>query len=165
MKKVLVPGSFDPVTLGHIDLIKRAAAVFDEVHAVVMVNGAKVQSGMFSPEERLEILNIATRDIPNVKCALCDGLASDYTKREGIEFIAKGARNATDFDYEYSLFEIMKHFHEGIETVIFPATAALSYMSATYARERIRYGCDLSDIADEKTAALIKDIYERKEKR
>ncbi len=165
MKKVLVPGSFDPVTLGHIDIIKRASAIFDEVHAVVMVNGAKGQSGMFSPKERLEILRCAAREIPNVRCALCDGLASDYTKREGIEFIAKGARNATDFDYEYSLFEIMKHFHEGIETVILPAAANLSYVSATYARERIRYGCDLSDIADEKTAALIKDIYERKEKR
>lgn len=162
MKKVLVPGSFDPVTLGHVDLIKRAAGIFDSVHAVVMVNAEKRNSGMFTPEERLEILKTAVRDIPNVTCALCEGLASDYTKANGIEFIAKGVRNATDFDYEYSLAEIMKHFHEGIETVLIPSDPALSYISATYARERIRYGCDLSDIADTDTAALIREMYNAK---
>ncbi len=162
MKKALVAGSFDPCTLGHVDLIKRAALIFDEVHAVVMVNAEKRNSGMFSPEERLQILESAVKNIPNVKCAICEELASAYTMANGIEFIAKGARNATDFDYEYSLAQIMKRFHEGIETVLIPADPALSYMSATYARERIRYGCDLSDIADEKTAVLIKELYEAK---
>lgn len=162
MKKIaIVPGSFDPATAGHVDLIKRAAAIFDEVHAVVMVNAEK-NTGMFTAEERLAIIESATEDIENVKCAVCSGLASDYTKENGIGFIAKGVRNATDFDYEYSLSEIMKHFHEGIETVLIPSDPTLSYMSSTYARERIRYGCDLSDIADEKTAALIKELWEKK---
>ena len=162
MKKAIVPGSFDPATAGHADLIKRAARIFDEVHAVVMVNAEKKNSGLFTPEERLAILKCATKDIDNVKCAVCTGLASDYTKANGVGFIAKGVRNGTDFDYEYSLAEIMKHFHEGIETVLFPSAPELSYISATYARERIRYGCDLSDIADEKTAALIKELWENK---
>lgn len=163
MKKAIVPGSFDPATAGHADLIKRACRVFDEVHAVVMVNAEKANAGMFSPEARLDILKSLTRDIPNVKCAVCTGLASEYTKENGIDFIVKGARNATDFDYEHSLAEIMKHFHEGIETVILPSEPALSYISSTYARERIRYGCDLSDIADETTAKLIKALYEKNE--
>lgn len=162
MKKAIVPGSFDPVTLGHVDLIRRAADIFDEVHAVVMVNAEKRNSGLFTPEERLAILESAVGHLPNVKCALQYGLASDYTRKNGIGFIAKGIRNATDFDYEYGLSEIMKRFHEGIETVFIPADPALAYMSSTYARERIRYGCELSDIADEKTAALIAEIIERK---
>ncbi|MBQ2729323.1 MAG: pantetheine-phosphate adenylyltransferase [Clostridia bacterium] len=161
MKKAVVPGSYDPATLGHIDLIRRAAKIFDEVHAVVMVNAEK-PGGMFTPEERLAVLKSATAGIENVKCAVCTGLCSDYTKENGIEFIAKGVRNGTDFDYEYSLSEIMKHFHEGIETVLIPSEPTLSYISATYARERIRHGCDLSDIADEKTAELIRELWKNK---
>lgn len=162
MKKIaIVPGSFDPATLGHVDLIRRAAAIFDEVHALVMVNSAK-NTGMFTAEERLRIIESATRDIENVKCVTFGGLTSDYTKANGVSFIAKGVRNATDFDYEYSLSEIMKHFHEGIETVFIPSDPTLSYMSSTYARERIRYGCDLSDIADEETAKLIRELWEKK---
>ena len=164
MKKAIVTGSFDPCTTGHVDLIRRAAQIFDCVHAVVMVNAEKQNSGLFTPEERLLILRSAVSGIGGVECAVCTGLASDYTKENGIDFIVKGARNATDFNYEYSLAEIMRHFHEGIETVILPSAPALSYVSATYARERIRYGCDLSDIADEKTARLIKELYERKKR-
>ena len=161
MKKAIVPGSFDPVTAGHVDVIRRAAKIFDEVHAVVMVNAEKKNSGMFSPEERLSLLESAVKDVKGVKCALCSGLASDYTKEQGIEYIVKGIRNSTDFDYEYSLAEIMKHFHEGIETVFIPADPALSYISSTYARERIRYDCDLSDIADENTQKLIKEYFKK----
>jgi len=160
-KKAIIPGSYDPATKGHVDLIKRAAKIFDEVHAVVMINAEKRNTGMFSPEERLLILESATRDIPNVRCAVCCGLTSDYTKENGIGFIAKGVRNATDFDYEYSLAEIMKHFHEGIETVLIPAEPSLSYVSSTYVRERIRHGCDLSDVADSETAALIERLYKK----
>ena len=164
MKKAIIPGSFDPATLGHLDLAERAARIFDEVHVVAMVNSEKAGAGMFSPDERLAVLESLTRGIPNVRCAVCTGLASDYTKANGIEFIVKGARNATDFDYEHSLCEIMKHFHGGIETVILPSVPSLSYISSTYARERIRYGCDLSDIVDSETAALIKKLYTEKKK-
>lgn len=161
MRKAIVPGSFDPVTAGHVDIIRRASKIFDEVHAVVMVNAEKKNSGMFSPSERLSMLESAVCGIDGVKCALCTGLASDYTKEQGIEYIVKGIRNSTDFDYEYSLAEIMKHFHEGIETVFIPADPTLSYISSTYARERIRYGCDLSDIADTETQKLIKEYFNK----
>ena len=158
MKKyAIIPGSFDPATLGHVDLIRRAAAVFDKVFPVVVVNAEK--GGMFTPDERLEILSCACRDIENAECRTYSGLTSDFAKEVGARFIAKGARNSTDFDYEVGLSEIMKKFDPELETVIFPADPELSYMSSTYARERIRYGCDLSDIADEETAELIKKFY------
>ncbi len=163
MKKIaMLPGSYDPVTLGHVDVIRRAARIFDSVHAVVMINAEKAGSGMFLPDERLEILRCACRDIPNVKCALCCGLASDYAEENGVSFIAKGIRNPTDFDYEYGLAQIMKKFSEGIETIFLPADPSYLYISSTYARERIRHGCDLSDVADAETASLIEEIFRKK---
>ncbi len=162
MKKAMLPGSYDPVTLGHVDVIRRAARLFDEVHAVVMINAQKRDSGLFSPEERLEILKSALKDVSGVKCTLCEGLASDYAVENGIEYLVKGVRNGTDFDYEYSLSQIMKKFESSLETVLLPADPKLSYVSSTYARERIRYGCDLSDVADESTAKLIGEIFSRR---
>jgi len=162
LKKAMLPGSYDPVTLGHVDVIRRAARLFDEVHAVVMINAQKRDSGLFSPEERLEILKSALKDVSGVKCALCEGLASDYAVKNGIEYLVKGVRNGTDFDYEYSLSQIMKKFESSLETVLLPAEPRLCYVSSTYARERIRYGCDLSDVADEATAELINDIYSKR---
>lgn len=160
MKTAIIPGSFDPVTLGHVDLIRRAAKIFDKVCPVILINAEK--SGMFSPEERLQILKSACRDIENAECALFDGLTSDFAESVGAQFILKGTRNATDYDYEAGLSQIMKKFDERLETVILPATPSLAYMSSTYARERIRHECDLSDIADEETARLIGAIYRSK---
>lgn len=157
MKTAIIPGSFDPVTLGHVDLIRRAAAVFDKVYPVIVVNAEK--KGMFYPDERLKIMKSACRGIENVECRIFDGLTSDFAKEVGARFIAKGARNSTDFDYETGLAQIMKKFDSELETVFFPADPALAYMSSTYARECIRYGCSLSGIADIETEKLIRKFY------
>ena len=157
MKTAIIPGSFDPVTLGHVDLIRRAAAVFDKVYPVIVVNAEK--SGMFYPDERLKILKSACRDIENAECRVFDGLTSDFAKEVGAKFIAKGARNSTDFNYETGLAEIMKKFDPELETVFFPADPMLAYMSSTYARECIRYGCSLSGIVDSETEKLIHKFY------
>ncbi len=157
----IIPGSFDPVTRGHIDIVKRAAAVFDKVIVAVMANAEK-PGGMFSYEERLELLKCAVRDIENAECMLCDTLASDFAASHGARFFVKGVRSATDFDYEYSLANIMKKFDRNIETLFLPADPVLSHISSTYARERIRYGCDLCDIADSKTAELMMQLYSKK---
>lgn len=156
-----IPGSLDPVTRGHVDIIRRAAALFDKVIVAVTVNAEK-NSGMFTASERLEILKCAVRDIENVECLLCDTLASDFARGHGARWYVKGVRSATDFDYEYSLANITKHFDADIETILLPADPTLAHISSTYARERIRYGCELDDIADSKTAALIREIYEGK---
>lgn len=162
VKKIaIVPGSFDPVTRGHIDIIRRAAAVFDEVIAAVMVNAEK-PSGMFTADERLEILRCAVRDIDNADARLCSGLASDFAKQHGARYFVKGVRSGTDFDYEYSLASIMKKFDENIETFLIPSEPSLAHISSSYARERIRYGCSLEDIADSETAELILKLYNKK---
>ena len=101
----------------------------------------------------------ACRGIENVECRIFDGLTSDFAKEVGARFIAKGARNSTDFDYETGLAQIMKKFDSELETVFFPADPALAYMSSTYARECIRYGCSLSGIADIETEKLIRKFY------
>ena len=161
MEKIaLIPGSFDPVTKGHVDIVRRAAKMFDKVIVAVMANAEK-QKGMFSPQERLEILRCALRDIENAECLLCTGLASDFAVEQGAFYFVKGLRNATDFDYEYSIANIMKKFDRRIETVFLPADPTLAHISSTYARERIRYGCSLDDIADSETARLIMKLYNK----
>ena len=156
MKIAIIPGSFDPATFGHVDVIYRASKIFDKVYPVILVNAEK--TGMFTPEERLKILTSACRNIKNVECSLFEGLTSDFAKNVGAGFIVKGARNAIDFEYEMGLSQIMKKFDERLETVILPSSPVLSYVSSTYAREKIRHFCDISDIADETTANLIMNI-------
>ena len=166
MKRIaMVPGSFDPATLGHVDIIRRAADLFDEVYAVVMVNAEKRDSGMFSPAERRRILECACRDIPNVQCLICEELASDFAQKLGATYLVKGLRNGSDFDYEYTLAEIMRRFSPRLKTVFLPAAPALSHISSTYARERLRYGSDLSDVADAATARLMLEILSEKQNR
>lgn len=161
MKKIaIVPGSYDPVTLGHVDIISRAADIFDEVIPAIMVNSSK--SGLFAPDERLQLLRCACKDIPSVSPIIWSSLASDLMEKEGAGFIVKGARNATDFDYENSIAEIMRRFAPSADTIILPCRAELSHISSTYARELLKYGKELFDIADEETAELMKNLYEAK---
>ncbi len=163
MKRIaMVPGSFDPATLGHVDIIRRAAGAFDEVYTVVMVNAEKRDAGMFSPTQRRRILESACRDIPNVQCLICEELAAEFADKLGVSYVVKGLRNGTDFDYEYTLAEIMHRFSPRLETVFLPASPALAHVSSTYARERLRYGADLSDVADSATAALMLELLSEK---
>ncbi len=158
MKKIaIVPGSYDPATLGHIDIISRASNIFDTVYAAIMVNSEK--HGLFIPEERLEILNSACRNLPNVKPIIWTSLSSELIAQTGAKFIVKGSRNATDFDYEHSLAEIMRRFSPEADTVLFPSRPEYFHISSTYARELLKYGEDLSEIADPETAAIMKEIY------
>ena len=158
----LVPGSYDPATLGHVDIIRRAAALFETVYAVVLFNAEKRDSGLFTPEERLQILQCACRDIPNFQCCVCDGLTSDIAAELSATHYVKGVRNGTDFDYEYGLAEIMHKFSPNMETVWIPARPSLSHVSSTYARERLRFGCDLSDVADAETAQLMRELLSKR---
>ncbi|MCI8610976.1 MAG: pantetheine-phosphate adenylyltransferase [Clostridiales bacterium] len=163
MKRIaMIPGSFDPATLGHVDIIRRAAGAFDEVYAVVMVNAEKQNTGMFSPVQRRRILESACRDISNVQCLICEELAAEFADKLGVSYVVKGLRNGTDFDYEYTLAEIMHRFSPRLETVFLPARPALAHVSSTYARERLRYGADLTDVADPATAALMLEFLAEK---
>ena len=148
----MLTGSFDPVTAGHADLIARAARMFDFVYVAIMSNGEKdsVGHGMFTYEERLTLLietcrDLAEEGITNVIPELCVGLSSAYAAERGIRYIVRGARCASDFDYEYSLANIMKRFDANLETVILPASPEISCVSSTYVRELLKYGCPIGD--------------------
>jgi len=165
----MLTGSFDPVTAGHVDLLRRAAGMFDIVYAAIMSNGEKdsAGSGAFTYEERLAILNaacdsLADEGIRNVRPEICVGLSSEYAAQRGITYIVRGVRNAADFDYEYGLAGIMKRFDAGLETVFLPADPVLSCVSSTYVRELLKYGCPIGDAMPERAAELAVDFYRRR---
>ena len=138
MKIAIYPGSFDPITLGHLDIIRRAAQCFDKVHVCVMINCDK-KSPMFTPEERLDLICRSVRDLPNVEAELWSGLLVDYAVKKEAYTLVKGVRNATDFDQEYQMAAINKGICPQLETVFLPASAAYQHFSSTMVREMIRY--------------------------
>ena len=144
MKKIaIVPGSFDPLTAGHADVIKTAASIFDEVKVVVLANSEK--SGMFTPEERLRIARAAVEKmkdegVGNVSAHVFSGLTVDAAKELGASFVVKGLRSAADFDYEFGMAEITRRFGNGLTTVFLPSKPEFMHVSSTYVREIIRYG-------------------------
>ena len=144
MKIAVCPGSFDPITLGHLDVIGRATAIFDRVLVCVMSNGEK-DRGMFSPQRRLELARLAVRDLPNVEAELWTGLLADYARQRGAAFLVKGVRCGTDFDNEYQMAWINQGLKPDLETVLLPARPEFIYFSSTMAREMIRYGQDLKN--------------------
>ena len=139
MKIAIYPGSFDPITLGHMDIIRRAAACFDKVYVCVMVNCEK-KNPMFTAEERLELIRKSVAEIPNVEAELWSGLLADYAVEKGSRVLVKGLRNATDFDQEYQMAAINKGLCCDLETVFLPASAPYQHFSSTRIREMIRYG-------------------------
>jgi len=138
MKIAIYPGSFDPITLGHMDIIRRAAACFDKVYVCVMVNAEK-KNPMFTAEERLELIRKSVAGIPNVEAELWCGLLADYAVEKGSRVLVKGLRNATDFDQEYQMAAINKGLCADLETVFLPASGPYQHFSSTMIREMIRY--------------------------
>lgn len=143
MRVAVCPGSFDPITLGHLDIIRRAAALFDRVLVCVMTNGEK-DRGMFQPQRRLELVQMSVADLPHVEAELWPGLLADYARQRGAGFLVKGVRCGTDFDNEYQMAWINQSLSPDLETVLLPARPEFIYFSSTMAREMIRYGQDLT---------------------
>ncbi len=142
MTCALIPGSFDPVTVGHEEFIARAAALFDSVIVCVCDNSAK--NCMFTPEERYEFLKLVTEKYRNVRADICPGLLAEYAIKNRCDVIIKGVRNASDFDYENMLFAINRELAPDIETLFIPARAETAHISSTMVRELIKYGCDFT---------------------
>lgn len=138
MKIAIYPGSFDPITLGHLDIIRRAALCFDKVFVCVMDNCDK-KSHMFPAEKRLEMLCRSVEELPNVEAELYRGLLADYAREKGGHVIVKGLRNATDFDLEYQMAAINRGIWAELETVFLPASVEYQHFSSTMVREMIRY--------------------------
>ena len=152
----IIPGSFDPPTLGHYDIVRRAAMMFDKVYVVAFVNASKI--GAFSAENRLAMLRAAFEGLPNVEVDVSDELLAGYAKKKGVGVLVKGARNATDFDYEMSLSLINRSIEAELDTVIIPTKAEYQHISSTMVRELIKYGCDYSAAVPEGVAREIDKI-------
>ncbi len=135
MNKILAvcPGSFDPVTVGHLDIIKRAAKMFEEVIVVVMTNSSKHPS--FTAEERMEMIGAATADIPNVSVDKYDGLLADYAAMRGAGAIVKGLRAMSDFEYEFQMALTNRKLNPNIETVFLTTTADNMYLSSSMVKK------------------------------
>lgn len=138
MKTAICPGSFDPITVGHIDLAARAAAIFDRVILCVMVNAEKRH--MFSLTERLELARAATAGLPNVEAAACDGLLADFARSQDACALVKGVRGAGDLDWEIQMAQINRDLCPGLDTVLLPARPEHLHISSTLVREMLRYG-------------------------
>ena len=145
MNKILAicPGSFDPVTVGHLDIIKRAAKMFEEVIVVVMTNSSKHPS--FTAEERMEMIGAATADIPNVSVDKYDGLLADYAAMRGAGAIVKGLRAMSDFEYEFQMALTNRKLNPNIETVFLTTTADNMYLSSSMVKEIARMVGDIRD--------------------
>ena len=157
----MITGSFDPVTSGHLDIIRRSSAMFDDVWVVIVANSEK-KSGLFTPDERLALVQAAIEGIPNVRAMVYGGLTSDAAEQIGASVIVRGARNATDYDYEYTLSLIMKRFAPHIETIILPTSPDYAAISSTYVRELLKYGCELGDAVPDGCRAMMQSMMEKK---
>ncbi|GAA4476056.1 pantetheine-phosphate adenylyltransferase [Rhodococcus olei] len=160
MSKAVCPGSFDPVTNGHLDVIARVAVQFDEVVVTVVVNPNK--QGMFTIDERLEMLREATADLPNVRVDSWQGLLVDYATAHGATAIVKGLRGANDFDYELQMAQ-MNHKLTGVDTLFVATNPRYSYLSSSLVKEVATYGGEVADMLPEQVhARLLERIAERK---
>lgn len=137
MRIAVCPGSFDPITVGHLDLAERAAALFDRVILCVMVNGEK--RPMFSLEERLELARAALAHLPNVEAVACSGLLADFAAERGACALVKGVRGGADFDWEMQLAQINRDLRPSLDTILLPARPEHTHISSTMVREMIRY--------------------------
>lgn len=152
MRRAACPGSFDPVTLGHLDIIGRAAALYDEVVVAVGLNASKKR--MFSFEERTEMLREATAQYPNVTVDSFDGLIVDFCKSRGIQVIVKGLRAVSDFDYELQMAQ-MNLGLQGVETMFMTTNPLYSFLSSSLVKEVATYGGDVSGLVPEAVLARL----------
>ena len=143
MRRAVCPGSFDPVTHGHLDVIGRAARLFDEVVVAVGVNPSK--SRLFTPEERLDMLRRACGEWDNVRVAGFTGLLTDFCAAEGVQAIVKGLRAVSDFDYELQMAQMNASLTD-VETVFMPTSPEWSFLASSLVKEVARFGGDVSDL-------------------
>lgn len=142
MKKAVYPGTFDPVTNGHMDIIHRAADVFDEVIVGVLHNSKKTP--LFSTEERVKILNEVTADMPNVIVKSFDGLSVDFVRQCGAQVIIRGLRAITDFEYELQMAQTNRILAPDVDTMFLTAGLEYAYLSSTTVKEVAAFGGDIS---------------------
>lgn len=156
MKTAVYPGSFDPVTNGHLDIIRRSAKVFDEVIVGVLVNPHK--KGLFDIEERVELIQRAVKDIPNVKVESFSGLLIHFMKNKGAKVIIKGLRAVSDFEYEFQMSLMNSKLDPNIETVFMMTSAKNSFLSSSSVKQVAMFGGCIKDLVPDE---IIPDIMKK----
>ena len=154
MKRAIYPGSFDPITNGHLDVLKRACDVFDEVIVLVAVNPNKHFN--FTPEERMEMIKEATKDFKGVKVDYYDGLTVKYAKEHGSKHLIRGLRAVTDFEYEFQLASANEFVDESIDMVFFMARGDKTFISSSAIMELHSNGVDVSNLVPDSVIKRLK---------
>lgn len=155
MKIAIYPGSFDPITLGHLNIIKRAARCFDKLVVCVLVNSQK--KGLFTPEERVELIRRVVAHLPNVEVDLADCLLSEYARRMKARVVVKGLRAMSDFEAEVQMAVVNRKLNPNLDTMFLPASEKYTYLSSTVVKEMVHYGVDLNDFLPREIIQDVKD--------
>ena len=145
MTTAICPGSFDPVTLGHLNIIKRAAVCCDRLIVCVMVNSEKVNRGLFTPEERVALIRRVVAKLPNVEADCSSTLIAEYARQKRACTLVKGLRAVSDYENELQMALINRKLNPRLETMFLPSSAKYTYVSSSMVKEMARYGAELSD--------------------
>ena len=157
IRRAVYPGSFDPVTLGHIDIIERAAEIVDELIVGVLINKGK--NPLFSVQERVNMLQIVTKDIPNIRVESFDGLLVDFLKLKDAEFVIRGLRAITDFEYELQMAQTNRIMSPDTDTIFLTTNLKYAYLNSTTVKEVASYGGDISKFVPEFVAKAVMAKY------
>jgi pantetheine-phosphate adenylyltransferase len=152
MRRAVCPGSFDPVTKGHIDIFERASRLFDEVVVAVGTNVSK--NRLFTPDERIGMLTTAVADLPNVRVSGFTGLVTDFCRQIGAQAIVKGLRGSSDYDYELQMAQMNSHLTE-VETVFLMTDPSMSFVSSSLVKEVASFGGDVSGLVPDHVRDLL----------
>lgn len=160
MLRAIYPGSFDPVTLGHLDIIRRSAGLADELIVGVLNNNAKMP--LFSVEERVKMLEEVTKDLPNVRVIPFAGLLVDFASQTQAKMVIRGLRAITDFEYELQMSQMNRKLGPGVETIFLTTSLEYSYLSSTTVKEVAAFGGDISQFVPEIVAGKIQEKMKKK---
>lgn len=155
------PGSFDPVTYGHLDIIARAAKLFDRLYVAVLRNPAK--QPFFSVQERVEMLRLVTAGHPNVTCEAFSGLAAEYARKKGAQAIVRGLRAVSDFEVEFKMAAMNRYLEPRIETIFLVPASQHTFVSSSMIREVASLGGDVSDLVPEAVYQRLRERFSRQE--
>ena len=162
MKTAIYPGSFDPITLGHLNIIKRAAVCFDKLIVCVLINSDK-HGGLFTPEERADLIRRVVAKLPNVEVDCSATLLAEYARQKKACTLVKGLRAVSDYENELQMALINRGIPPELETLLLPASAAYQHFSSSMAREMIRYHQPLEKYLPASIVPLVREMTEKKE--
>ncbi|MCY1584850.1 pantetheine-phosphate adenylyltransferase [Staphylococcus pettenkoferi] len=159
LTKAVIPGSFDPITYGHIDIIQRSATRFDEIYVCVLKNSSK--SGLFSLDERIALIEESVKDLDNVQVHNFNGLLVDFCTKIGAQTIIRGLRAVSDFEYELRLTSMNKKLNDEVETMYMMTSTNYSFISSSVVKEVAQYKANVSDFVPEHVERALNDKFRK----